>query len=328
MSAEKRTKRCKPRASASSVPAATSSTAKNDPTTSQAATSTSKAATSAPKPTSTSKSSSAPKPTSAPPAPPAAGSVQALFPGKHLLAWGDEAQFLKNWNSVAQRAYTWSPTINSELSPYGVKSCPMLWGEKSVQEFQDKVLNSDADCDCALHVNEPEIASQGSMDPGRAAQLWVENMIPLKKKKGTFLGTAAVTSDTPTNTKWLDSFFAACKDQTGDAHCQADFMAVHYYDLSATGFISFLNMMHGKYGLPIAVTEFADHNFNGANQASMDQVWDFAGQMKSFFESTDWIIAYAPFGCIPVSSLPDINKDNAIMGDDHKPTALGSYYYS
>lgn len=325
MFSEKRTKRCKPRTTVSSVPAATSSTAKNDPTTTKAATSTSEAATSAPKPTSTSKSSSAPKPTSAPPA---AGSVQALFPGKKLLAWGDEAKFLNDWNSLAQRAYTWSPTTNSEFSQFGVKSCPMFWGQKSLQEFQDKVLNSDAEVDCVLGFNEPELASQGNLDPGYAAQLWVDNIVPVKKNKGAFLGGPAVTSDTPTNTNWLDKFFNACKDQTGDPHCLVDFLPVHYYDISASGFISFLNMMHDKYQKPIVVTEFADHNFNGGNQASMDEVWDFAGQMKSFFETTEWIVGFAPFGCIPVSSLPDINKDNAIMGDDHKPTSLGQYYYS
>jgi hypothetical protein len=35
-------------------------------------------------------------------------------------------------------------------------------------------------------------------------------------------------------------------------------MAVHYYDVSAQGFIDYLNLWHDTFGLPIYVTEFAD----------------------------------------------------------------------
>jgi len=317
MSQHQRQKRCKPRTSVPPAPASTSSEA--------------------PKPTSKPEDHSdppaappktdKPKPSSPPSSAPAANNVWQLFPNKALLAWGNTNEDLPKWSQFASRLYTWGTTLNRDVDQYGFKSCPMLWGWKNVQDFADTVLNSDAAVDCALGMNEPEIPSQGNMSPEDAADLWVKYLVPLKQKKGTLLGTPAVTSDTPTNYKWMDRFFAACKDRTGDAHCLADFMPLHYYDISAQGFKDFLGMMHGKYNLPIAVTEYGDHNFNGPNQANAGEVWNFAGEMKTFFRQTDWIIAYAPFGCIRKSQLPDINPLNAIMGDNGLPTDLGYFYY-
>jgi hypothetical protein len=246
-----------------------------------------------------------------------------------MLAWGDEAKYLSEWSRYSQRIYTWGATVNSDVQQYGVKACPMVWGEKNVDDFRNKVLNSDAAVDCALAVNEPEIPSQANMSPQRAAQLWMELMVPLKQKKGTILGAPAVTSDMPTSRDWLVSFFKACADQTGSPTCLADFLSLHYYDTSAQGFKDFLTEMHNTFNnLPVMVSEFADHNFNGAAQANAGQIWDFAGQMKDFFDNTDWIVCYAPFGAMPQNYLPDINPLNAIMDNSHQLTPLGNFYYN
>jgi len=49
--------------------------------------------------------------------------------------------------------------------------------------------------------------------------------------------------------------------------------------------------------LPVWITEFADQNFSGSGgQASMDEVWGFAGTMTNFVNNTPWLEVAFPFG--------------------------------
>jgi hypothetical protein len=333
-------KRCKSRSAPAAVAASTSVAASSAAASSAAASSaaavvkvTSSAAATSSKAKATSSAAAKPttaqssaKATSTPSSAPA-GDVNSLFPGKKLLGWGDSLDNLPQWSGLAQRGYNWQPTTSAQTSQFGVKWCPMLWGWDQVDQFASDVVNSDTPVDCAVGFNEPELSSQSSMDPTDGANLWVKYFIPLKNNKGTLLGTPAVTSDQTAAEAWLDTFFAACAGSTGDSRCKADFMPIHFYDTSVSGFQTFLTSMHSKYGLPIVVSEFGDHSFTGGAQPSSSDVWSFASQMKSFFDSTSWIIGYAPFGCIPSSQLPDIGSVNAIMSDSHTPTDLGNFWY-
>lgn len=328
----KKAKRCKPRPAPSAVATSSAAPASSTPAPTEAPAS-SPASSQDAKPSSTKESSSAkPAPSQSSGASAPSGGVFGLFPNKRMLAWGDDPRNLvKGWNSLAQRGYNWQPTTNNDVAQFGVKWCPMLWGsdDSDVTNFRNKVLNSDADVDCALGFNEPELpasAKQSNVDPQTAARLWIDNLVALKNKKGALLGTPAVTSDQTAAEQWLDSFFDACKDETGDAHCKADFMALHFYDTSVDNFKKFLTSMHDRYGLPVVVTEFGDHSFVGGAQPSAGQVFDFAGQMKSFFESTSWIAGYAPFGAIV--NLPDIGEANRIMDFNNNPTSLAYTYYN
>ncbi|KIJ56558.1 glycoside hydrolase family 128 protein [Sphaerobolus stellatus SS14] len=227
--------------------------------------------------------------------------------------------------------YNWQSTTSATTEQFGVKWCPMLWGGSAsdVSDFQSGVLNSDTPVDCALGFNEPELdpsAGQAALDPQTAANLWVQNLFPLKAKKGTLLGSPAVTSDQTQAMAWLDAFFAACSGPTGDAHCGADFMALHFYDITTSGFQSFLTAMHDRYGLPVVVTEFGDHSFNGAAQPGQGDVFNFAGTMTSWFQSTSWIAGYAPFGAM--LNVPDIGTVNQLMNNDNTPNSLAFTYYN
>jgi hypothetical protein len=73
---------------------------------------------------------------------------------------------------------------------------------------------------------------------------WREYMQPLKEK-GYKLGMAATTS-APSGLQWVLDFMAACPD------CTVDFVPVHWYDVSADGFKSYVVSVPGGVAMGVA----------------------------------------------------------------------------
>lgn len=228
------------------------------------------------------------------------------------MAWpnGDGDDIASYKTDKVTWLYTWGPDV-SFAAQYGYKTAAMLWGYDQVDQFQSTVVAGYADA--AMGVNEPNQSGQANMSPEQAAQLWMQYIQPLKDE-GYLLVTPATSSD-PDGLPWMQQFMGNC---TG---CSYDYVAVHYYDVTAQGFIDYLNLWHNTFNLPIWVTEFACENYNGGAQCSQDEVNDFYTTTINFMESTDWVDQYFPFGAM--HDMQGVNSLDQLMSDSGEPTTLG-----
>ncbi|KIK90993.1 glycoside hydrolase family 128 protein [Paxillus rubicundulus Ve08.2h10] len=265
-----------------------------------------------------------PAPTSAPPAP-APSSTPAPSPpsgdGKKWgLGWpnGDQTWLANFARPNVGYLYTWSPYLPTGIQELGLEGMPMLWGYDQVDDFQKLVVKGYANY--VLGMNEPNEPSQSNMSPQDGVNLWMQYINPLQYE-GYYLISPACTND-DAGLQWYQQFFSACQA----AGCHVDAIAFHAYTTSAQAVIDYATQLHNTYNMDIWITEFADQNYSGTGgQATMDEVWAFAGTMISFVNNTPWIKAAFPFGVM--GDLQGVNTDNALLGSNDYPTDLAYAYF-
>jgi hypothetical protein len=136
------------------------------------------------------------------------------------------------------------------------------------------------------------------MDPQQGADLWNQYIAPLAQKGYTILGSPSTTS-APDGLDWIQAWLPLIS-------VQPTHICVHYYDISADGFKSYMNKFYAGAGYkPLMVTEYACQNFNDrSQQCSDDQIWSFINDTAAWMDLTNWITAYAPFGPFNLSPQP------------------------
>ncbi|KAH9921276.1 glycosyl hydrolase catalytic core-domain-containing protein [Amylocystis lapponica] len=212
--------------------------------------------------------------------------------------------------------YTWSPnSVQSSL-----EFVPMLWGEDQLSAWQSSVNSTIQSLGIthALGFNEPEQDAQSNLTPADAASLWKAHLEPLKAQ-GVLLGSPAPSS-APAGKQWLLDWLDAC-----DGGCTVDFVALHWYDINSTAFISYLEDFHNTFQKPLWVTEWACQNYNAANeQCSLQNVVDFMNATQAYMDITTWVERYAWFGAM--ENMQGVNQADAIMTPSGKINALGEQY--
>ncbi|KAF9469066.1 glycosyl hydrolase catalytic core-domain-containing protein [Collybia nuda] len=257
-----------------------------------------------PQPTTVSTKAPAPSPPPSNP-PPSSGGGN----GKVGIAWAlGEDPALKNFktNKVSP-IYTWSPWIPQKAKSLGFDPIPMLWSEKQLADFKRLVVKGYAST--VLGFNEPNQKGQADMTPQHAADVWRQNINPLKDQ-GYRLISPAVTS-APSGKQWMKDFFTACNG------CHFDGLALHWYGNSPQEFIKYITDFHNTFGLPIWVTEFAC-------QCTRDEVFTFMKTVKDFMNNTSWVAHYFAFGVM--HDMVGVNPANQLMASNGFPTDLGYLY--
>ncbi|KAI0771863.1 glycosyl hydrolase catalytic core-domain-containing protein [Trametes elegans] len=213
--------------------------------------------------------------------------------------------------------YSWDVHVPEDTEKLGMVAMYMLWGgaQDKIDSFEQN-LPQDGTNRYILGFNEPNEEGQSNMDPYTAAKIWQEHIQP-KADLGYRLATPAMSSR-PNGKEWMSNFLKACDGCTFDAQ------AVHWYDISFEKFKAYLEEYHNQIGLPILVTEFADQNFNGGSQATMDEIWAFASQVIDWANNTPWIHAVFPFGMM--RDMQGVNQLNSLMQADGQPTDLGRFF--
>lgn len=298
-----KSKRCKPRPSAS---ATTTEAPSSSPSAAPSSSSTKKKTSSAAAPTSSASSSGGSS---------SGGNTLVGGSSKAGLGWANGEQWLSQWSGVST-IYTWAPECPSNAQSLGITCCPMLWGWDQVGQWQSDVMNTSPSC--VMGPNEPEIAGQSNMDAGSGVSIWNQYVRPMKAKGATLI-SPATTSD-PAGKQWMLDFFSACG---GD--CDVDIVAAHWYDVSGDALIAYLQDLHSTYNKPLWLTEFACQNYNGGAQCSEGDVWGFQAQVTAFMESTDYVLKYMPFGAM--QNMQGVNTDNQLMNGDGSPNALAKAYF-
>ncbi|KAJ7937222.1 glycosyl hydrolase catalytic core-domain-containing protein [Mycena leptocephala] len=304
--------RCK----AHSVSSAPSSTKKDTPatTSTKAATPTTHAA--APAKTTTQSSSSGSSGSSGSSSSGGGGGVNLR--GKACLAWpNSDFNKLSSWKgSKTGLIYSWDANKVPGAEELGFTYAPMLWGWDKVDDFKSKVVEGYAKM--ALGCNEPNEQGQSNMDAWSGIQLWRQYMMPLASKGYTLISPAM--SSRPNGKDWMKTFMDNCGND-----CAVSGIATHYYGTDLEELKTYLTYWHTTYNLPVYLTEYADQDFNGGPQASMDEIWSFMVGATEFMNANDWIKAHCWFGAM--EGMDNVNPLNKLMNDaGDAPNDLGYYF--
>lgn len=222
--------------------------------------------------------------------------------------------------------YTWAASSVSAGDNLGLEFVPMLWGPSSdlVSAWWAAQSSWPSSVKHALFFNEPNESSQSNVAVNDAISYWMNDYLPVRASKGLLLGSAATTS-APSGLTWVTDFPTACTGAGNSAaDCAADFVPVHWYDVSATDFQTYLTNFHTGTGLPLWVTEYACQNFNGGAQCSDSETWSLHQTMAAWMDEQDFIQRYSPFGMM--ENMQGVEQYNALMDTSGSITDLGTYY--
>jgi len=236
--------------------------------------------------------------------------------GKVGLAWanGDNPDIANFVTDAVGYVYTWSPQKPGNVEKLGLQFCPMLWGDRQIQQFQELVVKGYANC--VFGMNEPNEKGQSNMPPSHGAYLWKTYIQPLKDQGYRLIAPA--TSSNPNGMTWMKEFMKECDG------CTFDGMAIHNYSPLAKEFIAYCNLWYNTFGLPLWATEFACQNFDGGPQCTQSGIFSYMSTITSWMQNTPWIEAYFAFGVM--TNLQGVNQEDALMNGEGKPTDLGYLY--
>jgi hypothetical protein len=250
----------------------------------------------------------------------AGGLAPAQFAASNKITWYIIMACLAIYvygTQVLVRYYTWSPDASGLAASTDLEFVPMLWGEKHAANWNQTIgdIISKNNVNSVLGMNEPELPGQSNLNPQQGADMWRAYLEPLRSSN-VRLGSPATASG-PAGVNWTQDFFTVC-----GGGCNPDFMAMHWYGVNASQFITFVEQLHDKYQKPIWVTEWACQNFVDQNsQCSKDDIALFLNKTQDFLDSTDYVERYAWFGVPGI-----INPDNALVTQDGQLTPLGEQY--
>ncbi|KAI4266950.1 MAG: hypothetical protein LQ337_008601 [Flavoplaca oasis] len=194
-----------------------------------------------------------------------------------------------NWN-------TWYPTELKNRAPF--RPMVRLEGQLSGEDWNN-IQNSKENI--ILFFNEPERAG---ISPERAAQVWRDKMLPLRKNKGKKLVSPSCASD-PAGQKWIADFMHRIVEHP------PDFLGVHYYGTDSKHAIEFIEGLHKKFPKPkVFVTEIASISRN------RKEVFEFTAKLCNWMDKTDWIFEYAFFGCMRQVADGFVSPEAQLMKPD------------
>ncbi|MFT3925087.1 MAG: glycoside hydrolase family protein [Myxococcales bacterium] len=216
--------------------------------------------------------------------------------------------------------YNWSPTPDTKVATsykdLGVEFVPMAWDEKFTVAGLEKDIPQGAKT--LLGFNEPNFFGQANLSASDAAKLWPD-LEKVAKARGLALASPAVNFCGPAEKcfetdpfKYLDAFFAACKN------CKIDYVAAHWYACDGPALTWYLGQLK-KYKKPIWLTEFSclDGDRSVANQKK------YMTDALKILEADTQVAAYAWF----IGRSDDVPSID-LLGADGKLTELGELYVS
>ncbi|WP_461024450.1 sigma-70 family RNA polymerase sigma factor [Thalassiella azotivora] len=212
--------------------------------------------------------------------------------------------------------YNWSPSDDGTPGPADVEFVPMIWGAESVTDANLALARDEGEV--LLGFNEPDLDGQAAMSVEEALDLW-----PRLEATGMRLGSPAVAVGADVPGGWLDRFMTGARDRG----LRVDFVTVHWYgsDFGADApehFLSYVDAVHERYGLPVWVTEYGLIDFTGPTYPTGAQAAAFINATTRGMQERPYVERYAWFG------LPAVGDSQAygLYRDASTPTEAGVAY--
>ncbi|KAJ9620957.1 hypothetical protein H2203_007543 [Taxawa tesnikishii (nom. ined.)] len=161
--------------------------------------------------------------------------------------------------------------------------------------------------------NEPERAG---ITPERAADVWNQQMLPLRWNQGKKLVGPSCSND-QIGQDWINRWMQLV------AANPPDYLGLHYYGTDGNAMIAFLQQMHERYpNVPIIVSEWASISRNYMDVLGMTV------QLANFMDGQDWIFEYGLFGCMRQPADDFVSPAAQLMNPDGSFTDLMWKYMS
>jgi hypothetical protein len=175
------------------------------------------------------------------------------------------------------------------------------------------------------YFNEPERAG---ISPEKAAEMWKEKMVPLRKGKGKKIIGPGCASD-PGGEAWLDNFMKRVKDM-GEP---PDYLGVHYYGPCGTAAIQYIEKMS------VLMTSFGELSLTSCRHKKFPEylvviseiacisrdkkeVFAFTAQVANWCDQCPWVYEYSFFGCMRECADGFVSREAQLMNSDGTLTDL------
>ncbi|KAJ7597858.1 glycosyl hydrolase catalytic core-domain-containing protein [Mycena floridula] len=238
------------------------------------------------------------------------------------LAWATDNRMaplmLENKSPDLTWYHHWQDGPVSQLDKK-LEYVPMFWGTSKWGLWNARKAEMQKNTpDHLFGFNEPDIHSQGNMDPVYAAQVWMAEIHPWAAK-GVKLGSPAIAYDLA----WMDKFLNEIEKRGG----HVDFICVHWYgSWKALGeFKKFIKAAHQRWGYNIWVTELG---ITTGSWPSQSQTKQFMIDSFNWMDSTGYVERASWFGCFQTSSPPDgyATGMNALFQTSSRLSTMGAWY--
>jgi len=245
--------------------------------------------------------------------------------GKRGVAYGENSkQDLQALSAGISWWYNWyhqpEPGVINDYKNMNVDYVTMAWNKAFNKTAMRSFLLTHPDVKYILGWNEPNFIEQANMTPSDAAAQW-KDIEALATEFNLKIGSPAVNfcgncvSENGTTytdpVKYLDDFFAACKD------CRVDFIAIHCY-MNHVSALQWYVSLFEKYNKPIWLTEFCAWE----NSPTLAEQTDYMIGAVDYLENNPKIERYAWFTGrstgVPYNTL--LEKGSGALSD------LGSIY--
>ncbi|KAI2641279.1 glycoside hydrolase family 128 protein [Xylaria nigripes] len=204
---------------------------------------------------------------------------------------------------------------------------PMLWGSIDDTSFLSTVrglMDGGRNIRHVLTFNEPDGPFQnGGSDitPSKAAQVWVDNIIPLQEQ-GVKVGLPACTG-APSGIPWLQAFLGNCSELISSGEevksCSYDFVTLHWYG-NFEGLASHMGEYSAAFpNAPQWITEY-----NLANE-DLEATQEFYNMSSEYYDRLDSVARYSYFGSFR-SDVSNVGPNGAMLNNDGDLTDIGSWY--
>ncbi|KAJ2979108.1 hypothetical protein NUW58_g7287 [Xylaria curta] len=204
---------------------------------------------------------------------------------------------------------------------------PMLWGSIEDTSFLDSVtkqIEGGRNITHVLSFNEPDGPSQfggSNIFPWKAAQVWVNNILPLKEK-GIKVGLPGCTGG-PGGIPWLQQFLGNCSQlistDGNQKNCSYDFVSIHWYG-NFDGLASHLGQYSATF--PNKSQWITEYNYNDQD---LKTTQDFYKISAEYFDRLENVERYSYFGSFR-SGVSNVGANAAMLNNDGKLTDIGSWY--
>ena len=227
----------------------------------------------------------------------------AADPRKGVAAWNFTGARRSLRLSGASWFYTWAAGPNGIAAPAGVRFIPMIWGAGSVTTAN--LAEAQRHGHILLGFNEPDMASQSSLSPSAALNLW-----PKLQATGMQLGSPAVAFGADRPGGWLDRFMKGAHRRG----YRVNFITLHWYggDFRTAAAVrelkSYLEAVWRRYHKPIWLTEYAltDFGTSPARYPAWSQQAAFVTASTAMLERLPYLRRYAWF------ALPSNSTDGTV----------------
>lgn len=255
-----------------------------------------------------------------------AGTSRGLALGIEPLAQADLKKLTDS--GAVNWYYTWNMYPNKYLkdSKSNVKFFPLVNPAQANKDLGNALKDLRAKSDHLLTFNEPDMGKDrggNPIDPGQAAQLYIDHIMPLREKGWKI--SHPVVSGSPEGRNWLKKFSDACKAKKPGKGCVSDFVSVHWYgDLNGLkGHMEELRKFYNPTAnnLKFYITEIA---YPAASEAKNLELLKGASK---YFDDLKFVEGFSWFGSFRQKDANAWTKGGvALVKNNGDLTSVGSFY--